>query len=85
VLNGDSREGVLDLSAVALYTVTSQLAVWGQVISISLDPVKNQLAGKLFVSHRHELLHLVTSWLHHLTLLCSMPEYKLWRQGGINV
>lgn len=41
MLNGDGREGVLNVSAVALYTGISRLAVWGQVISISLDPVKN--------------------------------------------
>jgi hypothetical protein len=41
VLNGDGREGVRKLSAVALYTIIRRLAVWGQVISISLNPVKN--------------------------------------------
>jgi len=69
VLNGDGRVGVLNLSAVVLYTVLSRLAVWGQVISISLDPVKKQLAGKLFVWQWHDLLHLgYNTW--HCFVLC---------------
>lgn len=57
MLNGDGREGVCNLSAVALHNHKSVGSMGPSDIHL-FGSCKKQLAGKLFVRHGRELLHL---------------------------
>ena len=57
MLNGDGREVVHNLSAVALHNHTSIGSMGPSDIHL-FGSFKKQLPGKLFVRHGHKLLHL---------------------------